>query len=321
MKWLPTILTCSLIFAGCGRKESQSTEKARLLTQRGGGQVSLSEARKSFHTKLTRRESDSDPVPEPPPQLFQIVRYDAPPGKLAAYLTPDPHDGKKHPAIIWVFGGFGNGIGETAWKDAPPENDQSARAFREAGIVMMFPALRGGHENLGVKEVCLGEVDDVLAAAEFLARQDFVDPKRIYLGGHSTGGTLVLLAAESSDRFRSVFSFGPVHSVAGYGADNLPFDGNNRQELEMRAPIIWLHSVHCPVFVFEGTEEGNMSSVQLMARICKNPSVHFHPVQGADHFSILSPVTRLIAKKIMSDGGSAPNIGFTERELQEALSK
>ena len=31
----------------------------------------------------------------------------------------------------------------------------------------------------------------------FLAKQDYVDPKRIYLGGHSTGGTLALLTAET----------------------------------------------------------------------------------------------------------------------------
>jgi len=314
MKFFHLIFVVPVILIGCGRQESQFAVPA-------GGPASFAEARQSFRTHLIRRESDSDPVPEPPPQLFRIVHYDAPPGKLAAYLTPDPHDGKKHPAIIWIFGGFGNGIGETAWEDADPDNDQSARAFREAGIVMMFPSLRGGHDKIGFKEVCLGEVDDVLAAAEYLGRQDFVDPKRIYLGGHSTGGTLVLLAAASSDRFRSVFSFGPAHTVAGYGADNLPFDTSSQQELEMRAPVRWLQSIQCPVFVFEGTEQGNLGSVQIMARLSTNPLVHFHLLQGANHFSILAPVTRLAAKKILRDGGSAPTIGITEQELQEAFSR
>lgn len=56
---------------------------------------------------------------------------------------------------------------------------------------MMFPSLRGGNDNPGVKEGFLAEVDDVLAAADFLGKQNYVDPGRIYLGGHSTGGTLV----------------------------------------------------------------------------------------------------------------------------------
>src|SRR5205085_2693378 len=103
------------------------------------------------------------------------------------------------------------------WQDEPPQNDQTASAYRKAGIATMFPSLRGGNDNPGFKESLFGEVDDVLAAREYLARQDFVDPKRIYLGGHSTGGTLVLLAAASTDQFRAVFSFGPVDDIRGYG--------------------------------------------------------------------------------------------------------
>ena len=80
---------------------------------------------------------------------------------------------------------------------------------------MMFPSLRGGNDNPGVREGFFGEVDDVLAAAEYLSKQAFVDPQRIYLGGHSTGGTLVLLVAECSGRFRAVFSFGPVLGTRG----------------------------------------------------------------------------------------------------------
>ena len=67
-----------------------------------------------------------------------------------------------------------------------------ARTARRESI-MMFPTLRGGNTNPGAREYLLGEVDDVLAAAEHLARLPYVDPQRIYLGGHSTGGTLALL--------------------------------------------------------------------------------------------------------------------------------
>jgi dipeptidyl aminopeptidase/acylaminoacyl peptidase len=56
---------------------------------------------------------------------------------------------------------------------------------------------------------------------------------RIYLGGHSTGGTLALLVAESSDRFRSVFAFGPTDDIRGYGQENLPFPISNRKEAEL----------------------------------------------------------------------------------------
>src|SRR5512133_1706977 len=249
MKMIHWTLLGLLLLAGCDRQQAQAP---------GQKALSLTEARRGFKTTVLRQDAPKEPVPEPPPRLFRIVRYDSSVGKMAAYLTPDPHDGKKHPAIIWITGGDCNTIGEM-WEEAPASNDQTASAFRKAGIMMMFPSLRGGNDNPGVREGFFGEVDDVLAAADFLSGQPYVDPDRIYLGGHSTGGTLVLLVAECSDRFRAVFSFGPVEDVSGYGPEYKPFDSSSRRELQLRAPIRWLHCIKSPVFVFEGASQpGNL---------------------------------------------------------------
>ena len=243
-----------------------------------------------------------------------MVRYDSPVGKLSAYLTPDPGDGKKHPAIVWITGGDCNSIGEV-WDDMPRNNHQNASAYRNAGIVMMFPSLRGGNDNPGKHEGFLGEVEDVLAAADYLARQDYVDPERIYLGGHSTGGTMVMLVAESTDRFRAVFSFGPVDDVAGYPADFLPCDTSNPREIELRSPGRWLDSTHSPLFVFEGTVGGNLQSLQTMAQASKNPLNRFFPMRGFTHFSVLAPTNELIATKILGDSGPTTQIAFSQAEL------
>src|SRR5689334_18283811 len=107
MKRIHLIPLTLVALAGCGRPEGQpsrTSSPARVGTQAGQA-LSLAEARRGFRTNLTRRESANQPVPEPPPRLFRTVRYDSPVGKLAAYLTPDPKDGKKHPAIIWITGG------------------------------------------------------------------------------------------------------------------------------------------------------------------------------------------------------------------------
>lgn len=305
-----------LIVAGCGKSSPVSGP--------GGDPAapgaSLTEARRGLVTKLVPHPADKKPVAEPPPALFRVVRYDAPVGKLAAYLTPDPKDGKKRPAIVWITGGDCNSIND-CWTEDPPSNDQSAAAFRKAGIVMMFPSLRGGNDNPGTKEGFLGEVDDVLAAADFLAKQPFVDPTRIYLGGHSTGGTLVLLAAECSDRFRAVFSFGPAEDVAGYGPDFMPFDTSNPKEIALRSPGRWLASVRSPVFVIEGTAQGNLDSLQAMRRASTNPNLHFLPVQGATHFSVLAPANRLLAAKILADTGTTTNIAIAEAELNRLFGK
>jgi dipeptidyl aminopeptidase/acylaminoacyl peptidase len=320
MKRVHFTLLAIVFLVGCDR--GGRTPSVKYAAGSGGQELeqaaSLTEARRGFQTKLVSRGDDKEPVPQPPPRLFRLVRYDSPAGKLAAYLTPDPKDGKKHPAIIWITGGDCNSIDQGCWKEGPPANDQSASAFRKAGIVMMFPSLRGGNDNPGNKEGFLGEVDDVLAAADFLAKQEYVDPKRIYLGGHSTGGTLVLLASECSDRFRAVFSFGPVDNVAGYGPEFLPFDTSNPREIALRSPGRWLANIKSPTFVLEGTAQGNIDSLNAMARSSNNPNVHFLPVRGATHFSILAPTTRLLAAKVVRDDGPTCNLTLTEQELSRS---
>jgi hypothetical protein len=311
-------LTLALL-AGCSRQPAEPDVPTAKPRQRGAmpavAPKTLADARETFKTKPVRQANEKQPVPEPPPDLFQIVRYESAVGKLPAYLTPDPKDGKKHPAIIWITGGDCNSIGDGIWKEAPPSNDQSASAFRKAGIVMMFPSLRGGNENPGEKEGFYGEVDDVLMAFNFLAKQAYVDPNRIYLGGHSTGGTLVLLTAEMSDRFRATFAFGPVDSLEGYPPEVTPFDTNNRREMELRSPVLWLGGIRSPVFVIEGGRRGNQQALRTMEQESKNPLVHFLVAARADHFSVLSPVTKLLAEKILADDGPTCNIAITAAEV------
>jgi acetyl esterase/lipase len=319
MKRLCWMVILLLVAVGCSQQPAKQATGVGVAT--GSGKESLLEARRNFKTKLVKRAAQREPVEEPPATLFRVVHYDAPGGKYPAYLSPAAKDGKKRPAIIWITGGDCNTIGNV-WHDGPPDNDQTASAFRKAGIIMMFPSLRGGNENPGAQEGFLGEVDDVIAAAEFLAKQDSVDPQRIYLGGHSTGGTLVMLVAAASDRFRGVFSFGPVEDLAGYSPEYTPFDRSNPKEFEMRSPKRWLPSIQSPTFVFEGTNQpGNLSSLQALQRASTNPKVYFHPVKGVNHFSILRPVTKLVADKVLGDEGPTTSIRFTDQELSAAVKR
>jgi dienelactone hydrolase len=304
------------LLCGCGNWAANSGQARRTPTE------SLTEARSGFVTNLVQRTSAGQRLPEPPPELFRIVQFDSELGKLGAYLTPDPMDGKKHPAIIWITGGDCSTIDEGVWQDAPISNDQTARQYREAGIVMMFPTLRGGNENPGVHEGFFGEIDDVISAAEYLSTQDYVDPERIYLGGHSSGATMALLAAECSEEFRAVFSFGPVNDLRkvpeSFKILFMPFDTSDPRELELRTPALWLHSIKRPVFVFAGTvRDGALGEIQTMSRSTSNPEVHFFTVKGADHFNILAPLNRLVAQKILDDSGSECSIAFTADELNK----
>ena len=311
MRATSLVVACVTLFIGVACKpvpgDAQSAQPEKF--------VSLADARRGFTTHLIRHDRTGREAPAPP-DFFRLVQYPSTAGALPAYVGIAPPGGGKHPAIIWIVGGFSNSISSIAWTPGPVENDQSATAFREAGLVMMYPGLRGGNDAPGFKEGFYGEVDDVLAAAEYLSKLDYVDPQRIYLGGHSTGGTLALLAAESTDRFRAIFSFGPVEDAAGYGQELLPFDTRDRKETALRAPGRFLKSIHTPTFIFEGTKgRANIDSLQTMAQMPHTPAVHFYPIPGADHFSTLHRMTRLIAAKILADESPKAEIQFTPAEL------
>lgn len=255
------------------------------------------------------------PADEPDGKTFNLIRYRSPAGELAAYLTPDPKDGQKHPAIVWAHGGFG-GIGSYFWEEASKRNDQSARAFRDKGIVMMMPSWRGENDNPGRFELFYGEVEDFLAAIEHVKKLPYVDPKRIYIGGHSTGGTMTLLAAAASDQFEAAFSFGGMLDGVstlgdGEGYGNTPYNLASKRDHRLRSPMRYSAFFRRPVFYFEGGEYFDLDTAKKMT----TPKGRFQAFHlPGDHFDILHPITHLLAEKI-ANGGS---ITMTEPEVRQA---
>jgi alpha/beta superfamily hydrolase len=272
---------------------------APAVAQPGSASTTLAQARLGHVSKIVRVGDREPAVPTPPKGVFDLITYQSPVGALAAYVTPNPGDGKKHPAIIWITGGDSNSIGEM-WLPQPRSNDQSAAAYRKAGVVTMFPSLRGGNDNPGKREGFYGEVDDVIAAARHLASLPYVDPEQIYLGGHSTGGTLAMLVAETSNQFRAVFALGPVGNPVNYGGWAVFHAPGDLKEARLRAPQFWLDSVRSPLFVLEGGKGGNMVDLVAMQRANRNDKIRFIPVPERDHFSILASANALIASRILA---------------------
>ena len=298
--------------AGCSAKtEAEPQPKTR---------ATLAGEKAKYQTVVHFPSSYGKPIDVPPKKIFHLVSYPSAVGGLGAFLTPDPGDGRKHPAIVWITGGESNSI-DDMWTPRNRENDQSAAAYRKAGIIMMLPSLRGGNQNPGKVEGLYGEVDDVLAAADYLAKLSYVDPARIYLGGHSTGGTLAMLVAEThGERFRAVFASGPVEDGAFYGKWFIPYDFTKlpRQERVLRAPVEWLSDVKRRLFVVEGFgggETSNIDSLRAMKSVNTNINITFVEVAGADHFSVLAPANEVVAQKILADTGQGPVFDLTAEEI------
>jgi hypothetical protein len=96
----------------------------------------------------------------------------------------------------------------------------------------------------------------------------------------------------------------------------LVFDFSKPKEFELRAPANWLNAISKPIFVFEGTNKpSNVVHLNILLKESTNPLIHFYSIPGKNHFSTLSPITKVIAAKILLDNGPSSNIQFTQEEL------
>ncbi|CBJ80533.1 hypothetical protein XBJ2_680019 [Xenorhabdus bovienii str. Jollieti] len=282
------------------------------------------EAHTKFKTNIVDESFIGDGKPATPPKdIFSLVYYPADDGDMAAFLSAPPlNNDKKYPAVIWLIGGYG-GIGNSDffWSEQPEDNDQSASAFRRDGLVLMIPSFRGENVNPGRYEMFYGELRDIESARQYLAKLPYVDQNRIYLAGHSTGGTRALLASEYSKGFRAVFSLGGIPDLRlrlEYGSVPVavPFDQNNPEEFELRSPRTFLSSIKSPTFYFEG-EKSYWDEFDEIKQIVEDKGIplHIYAIQGGDHFNIILPLTKMIAEKILSDTGEKTNIQFDEQDI------
>jgi len=280
----------------------------------------LLDARKGFVavSKISGFQPDGAPF-VPPKEKLAVVRYDSPAGKLAAYQSPDPGDGKKRPAVILVHGGWG-GIGEYEATDPA-----WAPLFLDAGFVVFVPSWRAECDNPGRFEMFLGEVDDLLAAVDHVAKLPYVDASRIYMAGHSTGGTMTMLAAEATTRIRAAFALGGCPDLGAliqrggmYKVHAFPED--DPREAWMRSPIHFVPTLKTPTFYFEGQSSPYPQDARRMERLAAAAKAPFHAfiVKGGDHFDVVGPALRLVCAKIRDDVGATCNVTILEGEAQKA---
>lgn len=293
-------------------------------SQRGKPQTaSFAEARSAHVTKLlVSKTHDSGPLPELYTDDLEYTHYEGPLGEMSAIATPVDESGAMMPAIVWVTGGFG-GIADGVDLYDSPENDQGIASFLDRGIVVFLPAFRGEHENPGVFECFYGEVDDLVAAVEHVAKRVDVDPDRIYLMGHSNGGTNALLASLLTDIPSGVVSFGAVPDMEavvadGQGFEVEPYDIADPKEVILRSAIRYTQDIQAPVLYIEGV--GNPFAVYYARKMEQNAEkfgVDFSAaiIQGADHYNVLRPIKDLLAERIASGVTGLPS----PTEVQKAF--
>jgi len=116
-----------------------------------------------------------------------------------------PDDGNPHSTVLHLHGGFG-GVFEN------PDGSMVEACVNWAMLhhrTAFAPSFRGQDGGEGTLEVCLGEADDVAAAAIMLKDLKVTDPDRMGIVGGSTGGCVALRAAAKIPNLKAVVSYVP----------------------------------------------------------------------------------------------------------------
>jgi dipeptidyl aminopeptidase/acylaminoacyl peptidase len=126
--------------------------------------------------------------------MFPNPDHDLTPGYV---FTPLPLEkGKRYPGLVAVHGGYHFSFNEEFF-------GYVERAVAE-GYVVIFPEYRGsrgyGAEHYKAQDYGGKDVDDILAAADFLGSRAYVDPQRLGIVGRSRGGMIALLAIERAPK-------------------------------------------------------------------------------------------------------------------------
>ena len=247
--------------------------------------------RGQFRTKLSRKgPSPQKTEPVKPPVGVIEVEYPSGELRLKAWVSQPKDDKRKQPAVLFLHGGFGFDLDD--WQTSQP--------YRDAGFIVLTPLLRGENGQPGAYSFYYDEVDDALAAAEYLSKRPFVDADRLYLAGPSAGGTLALLTAMTSGRFRAAASFSGITDQvlfckhAKNAVRDIPFDISDLRELEVRSPLAYSASFKCPTRLYYGSQEPHLR--QMSQRTAARAQAHKLDVEAfqieGDHGTSVLPAIK-----------------------------
>jgi dipeptidyl aminopeptidase/acylaminoacyl peptidase len=199
------------------------------------------------------------------PQLAVYPSFDGTPIATFVYLPANAERTRSHPAIVYPHGGptaqFTNG-----W--VPQVQFLTSRGF-----VVIAPNFRGStgfgraFRLANKRDLGGGDLQDVVAAAEWLTRSGYVDPERVAVMGASYGGYLTLMALA---KFPTLWAAGVAivpfanwfteyeHEDAVLQAYDRSMMGDPVEDAALwrdRSPIFFVDRIRAPLLLLAGAND------------------------------------------------------------------
>ncbi|WP_419189581.1 S9 family peptidase [Stieleria marina] len=248
---------------------------------------SYSQWRERFQTRIIGIESTmTRTFVVPRLSGSERVLYRSAGRRMKALLHKPKSAARQLPALIYLHGGYKLGA----------EDMTSVLEVTGERFVVMTPAFRGENGNDGTFEMMCGEVDDARGAIRWLATQPFVDPKRIYVFGHSLGGGVsALLSLRDSVPIVHSGSCGGLYpdEIFDEWTDITPFD-DTPAERKARLLIGNVEHMQRPHFAYLGKSDPLATIADIDTR---DTQLQIKRVAG-DHFSSLKESLRLYIDEI-----------------------
>ncbi len=139
------------------------------------------------------------------------------------------------------------------------------------------------------------DVEDALAAAQYLANQGEADAQRLIITGGSAGGYTTLAALAFGDAFSAGCSYFGVADLGLLVDDTHKFEsryldglvGTDREEMRRRSPLYSVDRITVPVILFQGLDDKVVPPEQaevIAAGLAENGIPHAHiTYEGEDH--------------------------------------
>jgi len=246
---------------------------------------------------------------------------------MGVYLPPGEHQAGSLPCILFAPAGtpliHGNPL------DGNPENPEFAPYVR-AGFAVVEFSLDGWYDRETPSDAAAARaylqfvaasagVKNADAAFRFAKTLPVVNPKQIYIAGHSSAGTLALLYAAHQPQLAGCIAYAPQVDVEGHLREALSDPRADtalpgvRAFVKRSSPDSHVSQIKVPVFAFHATND-DVTSCAKTRQFCEQlrqsgGNVKFVEVPGNDHYqTMISPGLKNGIDWVASRGGPVRSV-------------